>query len=61
MTQLPRAVVESHRVLIGDTELTWPIEDGGVEVLPGGHNGLNRLRVTFFCSEIEVKERDSHA
>lgn len=55
---LPDAVVTPHQVFIDGMELTFPIAEGGVQVLPGGHRDVNRIRVEFLCRRIEVKETD---
>lgn len=57
MSELPKAVIEPHRVLIDGQELPGIIADSaasGVVVLPGGHDKLNRVQVTFYCSEVTV-------
>ncbi|ORA77182.1 hypothetical protein BST28_18870 [Mycolicibacter kumamotonensis] len=59
MTELPKAVIEPHRVLIDGQELPGIIADstaGGVVVLPGGHDKLNRVQVTFCCGEVTVTD-----
>lgn len=59
MTDLPKAVIESHRVLIDGQVLPGIIADssaGGVLVLPGGHDKLNRVQVTFYCGEVTVAD-----
>lgn len=62
MTELPKAVIEPHRVLIDGQELPGVIADsasGGVLVLPGGHDNLNRVQVTFYCGEVTVTNNGS--
>lgn len=56
MTDLPRAVIEPHRVLIDGVELPGFIAEDGVSVIPGGHRGVNRVQITFLCGEMVTED-----
>lgn len=56
MTDLPKAVIEPHRVLIDGQELPGFITEDGVSVIPGGHRPGNQVQVTFLCGEVTVED-----
>lgn len=56
MTDIPNARITSTDVFIGEDKLPGIIEQNGVTVLPGGHDSINRVTVTFLVGEVTVED-----